>query len=149
VSAIKSNTVPQRRKIQEVKQMNRTYRKSLAYAAMAMCSIAGLAATSRAAPKPSEHHPLPPPVTHPAPEAEALGISESVVKYCKRVDAPAAAKLETYVDKMVLGVTKATLDKVRDSKEYQQGNRLLEAYVETFEHKNAAQPCKEALAAAG
>jgi hypothetical protein len=83
----------------------------------------------------------------PSPNAQALGISEGILSYCARVDAPTAAKLQARVKALAQGASEETLAKIRNSDEYRQGYDSATDFVSKVDPHNAARPCTEALAA--
>jgi len=82
------------------------------------------------------------------PNAQLLGITESIVGYCARVDAPAAAKIQERVRVITQGVSAEALAKIRETDEYRQGFESVNEMVRQASPPNEAQPCADALAAA-
>jgi hypothetical protein len=85
--------------------------------------------------------------SEPAPDAQVLGITEGIVSYCDRVDAPVAAKLREKVRQMTQGASEEALAKIRETDEYRQGFESVADVVGKATKPNEAQPCTEALAA--
>ncbi|HEV7611472.1 MAG TPA: hypothetical protein VGO37_06330 [Steroidobacteraceae bacterium] len=81
----------------------------------------------------------------PAPDARTLGVAESIVSYCTRVDPPSAVKLQEKVQELLKGVAGAAVAELRKSKEYKAGYAELTAYVGTVDQQNAAAPCTMAV----
>ncbi len=79
------------------------------------------------------------------PDARTLGVAESIVSYCTRVDPPSAVKLQQAVKDLLKGVSDAAAAEMRKTKEYKAGYGELTAYVGTVDQENAAAPCTMAL----
>lgn len=87
-----------------------------------------------------------PAVAPPTPSAHALGVAESLLHYCARVDAKAAVAVRGRIDGMLKGSTAATVAGLRRSPEYQSAYTAVTAFVGKVDPHNATRPCDEFLA---
>jgi hypothetical protein len=101
-------------------------------AAMLGCSMIGWSGASLAADPPN---------------AQLLGITESIVGYCARVDAPAAEKMKERIRQITQGASLEALAKIRETEEYRQGFDSVTEMVSKASPPHEAQPCSDALAA--
>jgi hypothetical protein len=82
----------------------------------------------------------------PAVDGRALGVAESILNYCSRVDAPAAVKLHEKVDLLLHGVSAAAAAHVRGTNEYRVAYESVSDFVGKVDPHNAKRPCRAALA---
>ena len=81
------------------------------------------------------------------PNPRTLGIKESILSYCTRVDPSAAATLRQNLDGLLHGSSAATVAALRKTNEYRAGYSAVTNFVGKVEKQNAAKPCVAALAA--
>jgi len=82
----------------------------------------------------------------PALNAQALGISESILNYCGPVDPASAAKLREKIKQLVQGASEQQLAQVRNSDEYRQAYDSVVDFVGKVDEHNAKQLCSESPA---
>ena len=82
----------------------------------------------------------------PTPSAHALGVAESLLHYCARVDAKAAVAVRGRIDGMLKDSTAAAVAGLRRSPEYQSAYTAVTTFVGKVDPHNATQPCDEFLA---
>ncbi len=87
----------------------------------------------------------------PAPSADAvnarrLGITESMVKYCARLDAPDAERLRKKARHLVQGQSDRAVARIRRSQAYRSGYEAMSAFAAKVDDHNARRACSEALA---
>ena len=87
-----------------------------------------------------------PAVVPPAPSAHALGVAESLLHYCARVDAKAAVAVRGRIDGMLKGSTAAAVAGLRRSPDYQSAYTAVTTFVGKVDPHNATRPCDEFLA---
>jgi hypothetical protein len=79
-------------------------------------------------------------------DAQQLGITESVLHYCRRVDPDAATKLKEKVAKLVQGASEDALAKVRASEAYKHSYDSVSGFVAQVDEHNAKIICSDLLA---
>jgi hypothetical protein len=82
----------------------------------------------------------------PVVDARALGVAESILNYCSRVDAPVAARLQEKVDLLLHGTSAAAAARVRGTNEYRVAFESVTEFVSKVDPHNAKRPCSAALA---
>ena len=82
----------------------------------------------------------------PTPSAHTLGVAESLLHYCARVDAKAAVAVRGRIDGMLKGTSAATVAGLRRSPDYQSAYTAVAAFVGKVDPHNAVRPCDEFLA---
>jgi hypothetical protein len=82
----------------------------------------------------------------PAINAQILGLTESVLQYCAKVDPGAAEKLEEKIKRLVGGASDETVAKVRRSEQYRTAYSSATQFVSQVDDKNAPRVCADALA---
>lgn len=87
------------------------------------------------------------PADEPAPNAHAIGIAESMLKYCARVDADAATKLRDKVKTLEQGASRDQLATLRSSDEYRKAFDSVTYFTGKVDEHNAKRLCNESLAA--
>jgi hypothetical protein len=80
------------------------------------------------------------------PDPRSLGVTESILSYCAKVDAAAAAKYQESVRQLTDGASDEVLAKVRGSDEYRRARQSMEDFVKTVDEHNAKQLCSNGLA---
>jgi hypothetical protein len=105
----------------------------MAGALMGVCGVACGAATGVAADT--------------APDAHTLGVTESILSYCARVDTASAAKIKRRLKQMAENASLETLSKLRSSADYRAGYDAVTDFVGKVDPHNATQPCIRAAAA--
>jgi len=80
-----------------------------------------------------------------APDARQLGVAESLLTYCSKVDPPTADAYRTRIKQLVQGTSEETLVKVRNSDEYRQARASLEDFVSNVNERNAKRMCTNGL----
>ncbi len=87
-----------------------------------------------------------PAAAHLVPSAHALGVAESLLHYCARVDAKAAVAVRGRIDGMLKGATEAEVNGLRRSPQYQSAYTAVTTFVGKVDPHNARRPCDEFLA---
>jgi len=80
-----------------------------------------------------------------APDARQLGVAESLLTYCSKVDPPTADAYRARIKQLVQGTSEETLVKVRNSDEYRQARASLEDFVSNVNERNAKRMCTNGL----
>jgi hypothetical protein len=80
-------------------------------------------------------------------DAHRLGIAESMLKYCARVDPPDAATLRQQIAHMWQSASEPQVVRVRNSTEYRSAYAAVTDFVTKVDEHNARQPCREWLTA--
>jgi hypothetical protein len=83
----------------------------------------------------------------PAPNAHAIGIAESMLKYCARVDADVALKLRDKVRTLEQRASRDELARLRSSDEYRKAFDSVTYFTGKVDEHNAKRLCSESLAA--
>jgi hypothetical protein len=81
----------------------------------------------------------------PAPDARQLGVTESLLTYCSRVDPPTAGAYRARIKQLVQGTSEETLVNVRNSDEYRQARASLDDFVSNVNERNAKRMCTNGL----
>jgi hypothetical protein len=81
----------------------------------------------------------------PAPDARQLGVTESLLTYCSKVDPPSAGAYRAKIKQLVQGTSEETLVKVRNSDEYRQARASLDDFVSNVNERNAKRMCTNGL----
>lgn len=81
----------------------------------------------------------------PAPDARQLGVTESLLTYCSKVDPPTAGAYRARIKQLVQGTSEETLVKVRNSDEYQKARTSLDNFVSNVNERNAKRMCTNGL----
>jgi hypothetical protein len=81
----------------------------------------------------------------PGPDPHALGVAESLLSYCTRVDPAAAAGYKEKIKQLVRSANEETLAKVRSSSEYLQARASIEEFVAKVDEHNAKRMCTNGL----
>jgi len=81
----------------------------------------------------------------PAPDARQLGVTESLLTYCSKVDPPTADAYRAKIKQLVEGKSQETLVKVRNSDEYRKARASLDAFVSNVNQRNARRMCTNGL----
>ena len=81
-----------------------------------------------------------------SPDAHALGVTESLLNYCTRVDAPAAAKLREKVKRLASDASEEGLAAIRRSDEYRKAYDAVGEFVAKIDEHNAKRVCSESPA---
>jgi hypothetical protein len=82
----------------------------------------------------------------PAPNARALGITESMLKYCARVDASAVVRLKEQARLLVQGASAQTVARVRNTDDYRKAYDSVTDFVGKVAEQNAKRPCEASIA---
>jgi hypothetical protein len=82
----------------------------------------------------------------PAPNAQALGITEALVGFCAKMDPDAAGKLDQIVKQMLNGQSDQALADLRGSDEYKLGHDSVDDFVAKVDEHNAKKVCANSLA---
>lgn len=80
------------------------------------------------------------------PDARILGITESALNYCKGIDPSVTLKLELQTRKLVRGVSRPALEKIRASDQYQRAYAAESDFVAKVDQHNAKRICMQSLA---
>lgn len=83
------------------------------------------------------------------PAAHNLGVTESLLTYCTKVDAPSAAKIKLKAKALSEGLSAVALKQMRNSSEYKSAYESVTQFVGKVDPHNAMQPCRQAAAAKG
>ncbi len=81
-----------------------------------------------------------------APDAQVLGIADSVVNYCGRIDATAAERLRRMVKQLEQGASEQQLGEVRKSDEYRKAYDSVSGFTGKIDPHDARKFCSQALA---
>ena len=81
------------------------------------------------------------------PNPRTLGVKESILSYCTRVDPSAAVTLREDLNRLLHGSSAVVVAALRKTNEYQAGYSAVTDFVGKVEKQNAAKPCVAALAA--
>ena len=81
------------------------------------------------------------------PDPKTLGITESMLTYCTKVDAESAAKYRDRVKVLVQGASNDSLAKVRGSDAYRKARASMDDFVSKIDEHNAMRMCSNGLAA--
>ena len=81
------------------------------------------------------------------PDAHALGITESLLNYCKGVDPSGAAKLREKIKLLAPHVSEQALARIRKSDEYRKAYVSMDEFVAKIDEHNAKRACSGSLAA--
>ena len=79
-------------------------------------------------------------------DAHALGTTESLQRYCAKIDPKAAARLGAKARRLEDGTPKGEADAVRRSDAYRKAYEAVSDFVAKVDAHNAARPCSQALA---
>ena len=79
----------------------------------------------------------------PSVNPQALGIMESIVNYCGRLDPAAVVKLREQAKQLAQGASERQLAEVRNSNEYREGYDSVVDFVAKIDERNAKQICSE------
>jgi hypothetical protein len=79
-------------------------------------------------------------------DAKTLGVTESILSYCARVDSGSVPRLRDKLKTMVQGASAAALTQTRKSAEYRAAYASVTDFVAKIDPHNAKRPCGEALA---
>ena len=82
----------------------------------------------------------------PAPNAQVLGVTESVINYCGPIDPAAADRLRQMIKQLVQGASEQQLAEVRNSDEYRKAYDSVADFVGKVDEHNAKRACSESLA---
>jgi hypothetical protein len=82
----------------------------------------------------------------PAINAQILGLTESVLRYCAKMDPGAAEKLQEKVNRLVNGASDEAVAKIRRSEQYRTAYSSATEFVSQVDEKNAPRVCADALA---
>ena len=88
---------------------------------------------------------LPAFAAEPAINAQILGITESVHKYCTKVDPPAAEKLQEKINRLVQGASEEAVNRVRRTETYRTAYTSVNDFVSRVDEKNGPKVCADAL----
>ena len=80
-----------------------------------------------------------------APDAQVLGIADSIVKYCGPIDATAAERLRRVVKQLEQGASEQQLAEVRKSDEYRKAYDSATGFIRTIEPRDPRTFCSHAL----
>jgi hypothetical protein len=83
----------------------------------------------------------------PAPDPRVLGLAESMLSYCTKVDPVSAAAYQGKIGQLIQGASDEVLAKVRSSEEYQRARQSLEDFVSKVDEHNAKRVCTNGVAA--
>ena len=75
--------------------------------------------------------------------AHALGLAESLLVYCSRVDPAAVATLQAKVALLSEGASEKALEQIRMSDEYQKARDTVDDFVTKVDAHNAKRVCSE------
>ncbi len=81
----------------------------------------------------------------PGPDPRTLGIAESMLSYCTKVDRDTAPGYREKIKKLVQSASEETLAKVRSSSEYLQARASMEDFVAKVDEHNAKRMCSNGL----
>lgn len=88
------------------------------------------------------------PATFSAPiDAHRLGLGESLLKYCERVDPSDAARLRREIAHIWQSASEPQMAEVRNSTEYRSAYAAVTDFVANVDEHNARRPCHESLIA--
>src|SRR5258706_4443719 len=79
----------------------------------------------------------------PSVNPRALGIVESIVNYCGRLDPAAAVRLREQVKQLAQGASEQQLAEVRNSNEYREAYDSVVEFVAKVDEHNAKRVCSE------
>lgn len=79
----------------------------------------------------------------PAPSAQVLGVTESVINYCGPIDPAAADRLRQMIKQLVQGASEQQLAEVRKSDEYRKAYDSVVDFVAKIDQRNAKNFCSE------
>jgi hypothetical protein len=80
----------------------------------------------------------------PAPNAQALGVAESVVSYCGSIDPAAADQVRQMIKQLVQGASEEQLAEVRNSDDYRKAYDSVGDFTAKIDPHNAKTFCAEA-----
>ncbi len=83
----------------------------------------------------------------PAVDGRALGVAESILSYCTRVDASAVPRIHAKVESLLQGVSAAAAAHARGSQEYRLAYQSVTDFVSKVDPHNAKRPCSAAAVA--
>ena len=83
----------------------------------------------------------------PPPNAHVLGVAESVLNYCAPLDPAAGARMRTFIEQLVQGVSPQDLSAVRESDEYRKAFDSVTDFVGKVDAANAKRVCAESAPA--
>jgi hypothetical protein len=75
--------------------------------------------------------------------AQALGVTESVLQYCGALDPAAAARLREKIKQIIGGASNQQLAKVRGSDEYRRAYDSVVDFIGKVDEHNARRVCSE------
>lgn len=79
------------------------------------------------------------------PDAQVLGIADSVAKYCAPIDAIAAERLRRIVKRLEQGASGQELAEVRKSADYRKAYDSASGFIRTIEPRDPRKFCSQAL----
>jgi len=80
------------------------------------------------------------------PDARALGVAEAMQAFCARVEPSVPSMYEGKIRRMVQGVGKQEIARVRLTDEYRQGHASADEFVAKIDEHNFGKACAETLA---
>jgi hypothetical protein len=83
----------------------------------------------------------------PAPDPRVLGLTESILSYCTKVDQTLAAPYQEKIGQLIQGASDEVLAKVRASDEYLRARQSMDDFVSKVDEHNAKRVCSNGLAA--
>ncbi len=83
----------------------------------------------------------------PAPDPRVLGLTESMLSYCTKVDPASVAAYRGKIRQLIQGASDEVLARVRASDEYQHAHQSMEDFVSKVDEHNAKRVCSNGLAA--
>jgi hypothetical protein len=82
----------------------------------------------------------------PAVDAQALGITDSILAYCGRLDAAAATKIRARITELEHGASEQQLAAIRNSAQYRQAYDSMVEFVGKVDEHNAQRVCTASAA---
>jgi hypothetical protein len=83
----------------------------------------------------------------PAPDPRVLGLTESMLSYCTKLDQALATPYQEKIRQLIQGASVEVLAKVRSSEEYQRARQSMDDFVSKVDEHNAKRVCSNGLAA--
>jgi hypothetical protein len=81
----------------------------------------------------------------PAVDGHALGITESMLNYCTRIDATSAARFQQKIKLLVRGASEATVAGIRKTDEYRVAYDSVTDFTSKIADRNAKRTCNGSL----
>jgi hypothetical protein len=79
--------------------------------------------------------------TEPTVDAQALGITDSILAYCGRFDPAIADKIRARIKQLENGASEQQLAAIRNSEEYRKAHESMDEFVAKVDEHNAKSVC--------